>query len=127
MNKQRFNRSVFELLSVMIIGLGFVHSAGAGVIGTGQMIDSEIRHQQLVRAQDFLARRDVAAQLADFGLDSDTIAQRLQYMTDAELAALDGRLGDEIAGADALGVIGTVFLVLLILELVGVTDIFKAI
>jgi len=31
-----------------------------------------------------------------------------------------------VAGSGALGVIGAVFLVLMILELVGVTDIFKS-
>jgi hypothetical protein len=40
---------------------------------------------------------------------------------------LEGSLDRQIAGGDAIAVIGVVFLVLLILELVGVTDIFKSI
>jgi hypothetical protein len=49
------------------------------------------------------------------------------HLTDEEIAALHGRIEQQVAGGDAIAVIGVVFLVLLILELVGVTDIFKAI
>ena len=45
----------------------------------------------------------------------------------AELAQLDGRLDQLPAGAGIVEVVGVVFVVLLILELVGVTDIFTAI
>jgi len=38
---------------------------------------------------------------------------------------VDG-IENQVAGSDALAVIGVVFLVLMILELVGVTDIFKS-
>jgi hypothetical protein len=48
-------------------------------------------------------------------------------MTDSELASFESSLSQGIVGGDALAVIGAVFLVLLILELVGVTDIFKSI
>jgi len=48
-------------------------------------------------------------------------------MTTAELIALEGRIDENNAGGSALGTIGAVFLVLLILEVVGVTDVFKGI
>ncbi len=40
---------------------------------------------------------------------------------------LEAEMDRQIAGGDALSLIGAVFLVLLILELVGVTDVFKSI
>ena len=52
---------------------------------------------------------------------------RVDQMTSAELASFESSLNQGIVGGDALAIIGTVFLVLLILELVGVTDIFKSI
>ena len=46
-------------------------------------------------------------------------------MSDAELLALDGRLSELPAGSDSVvTVIGIVAIVLIILELVGVTNIF---
>ena len=46
-------------------------------------------------------------------------------LSDAELAQLEGRLQQLPAGGSALGLVGAVFLVLLILEITGVVDIFK--
>jgi len=46
-------------------------------------------------------------------------------LTDSELRTLAGKIAEAPAGADALAVIGIVFVVLLILEMVGVIDIFK--
>ncbi len=54
------------------------------------------------------------------------VEERLNGLSTAELMALEGRLDSHLAGGDAIAVIGVVFLVLLILELVGVTDIFKS-
>ena len=121
-----FHRFVCRLVAVSIVGMGFAQVSGAGMIGTGQMIDTVVRQERLDRMQLLLAREDVAAQLARYGVAPQLVLERMQYMTDAELAALQGRIDEQIAGGDALGIIGAVFLVLLILELVGVTDIFTA-
>jgi hypothetical protein len=106
--------------------MGFVQVSGAGVINTQQMIDSEARQEQLSTMESLLMRRDIAEQLIQFGVAPEMIQERMQHMTTAELIALEGKIDEKIAGGDALGVIGAVFLVLLILELVGVTDIFNA-
>ncbi len=53
------------------------------------------------------------------------VESRVAALTDSELRTLAGQMADLPAGADALAVIGIVFLVLLILEAVGVIDIFK--
>jgi hypothetical protein len=48
-------------------------------------------------------------------------------MTDREITDMSEQLDQAVAGGDALAVLGIVFLVLLVLELVGVTDIFKSV
>jgi hypothetical protein len=54
------------------------------------------------------------------------VEARIAALTDAELNTLATQMADLPAGGDsALVVIGIVFLVLLILEAVGVIDIFK--
>jgi len=60
------------------------------------------------------------------GVDATHVDSRVAAMTDAELRSLAGEIENLPAGADALAVIGIVFLVLLILEAVGVLDIFKS-
>lgn len=123
----RINHFFFHLLAFALISLGFVQVTQAGVITTGEALQQELRQDQYQRFSEFLAREDVAAELAAQGVAADAVMARVQNLTSAEIAALQGRIDEQVAGGDAIAIIGTVFLVLLILELVGVTDIFKAI
>ena len=59
------------------------------------------------------------------GVDPAAVDARVARLTDSELQSLADRMQQMPAGGDALAIIGIVFLVLLILELVGVIDIFK--
>lgn len=120
-------RVLLQLVSITILAAGFVQPSYAGAIDTGYLIDAGARSNSIDRIELLLAQEGVSEQLQQLGVDRSAIDERLQGMTTAELVALEGRLDSEIAAGDALGVIGTVFLVLLILELVGVTDIFKSI
>lgn len=117
---------LLNLLSVAILSSGFAQYAFAGPIDTAYLIEADARSASLDRIEVLLSRDIVAERLKQFGVDESAVAERLQSMTAAELIALEGQLEDGVAGGSAVGVIGTVFLVLIILELVGVTDIFKA-
>lgn len=118
---------VLRAVSISIVCLGFAQVAPAGMISTGQLVDSETRADSLSRIELLMAREDVAAQMVALGVQPQQVLSRLDAMTTAELLELEGRFDEQVAGGDALAVIGAVFLVLLILELVGVTDIFKSI
>ncbi len=99
--------------------------AQAGLIGTLQAVEADTRAQDLAGINAALARDQVREQLAALGVDADAVEARIAALTDPELRMLAGKLAEAPAGADALAVIGIVFLVLLILEAVGVIDIFK--
>jgi type II secretory pathway component PulJ len=116
---------VIRLVSLSLLSLGLAQVSGAAMIGTQQVVQSEARDARLTRVESILARDDVARQLVAFGVDPLAVQSRVGNMTDTELLALEGKLDKQVAGGDAIVVIGVVFLVLLILELVGVTDIFK--
>ena len=115
-----------QVASVAILSAGFAQFSWAGAIDTNYMIKAEARAASLDRIEVLLAREDVAKQLHTLGVELSAIDERLQGMTLGELAALEGQIDQQIAGGGALGTIGAVFLVLMILELVGVTDIFKS-
>jgi hypothetical protein len=120
-----FSRCVASILCVAVINLGSPLVAQAGVIGTLQAVETQTRAADLATINSALAREEVRAQFAALGVDAAQIETRVAAMTDAELRSLAGQMQDLPAGSDALAVIGIVFLVLLILELVGVIDIFK--
>lgn len=117
---------VFKLVSLSLLSIGFAQVSSAAMIGTQQVIDHDLRGAQLSHVASLLARQDVAEQLVAFGVDPQLVQARVANLTDAELAALEGKLEQQIAGGNALGIIGAVFVVLMILEFVGVIDIFKA-
>ena len=125
MNVHRTHGWLLRLISVSIIWMGFAQVAPAGMIDTTYLLDKEARAASLSRIEMLLAREDVGKQLVAFGVDPQLVAERLNGLSDAELLELEERFDAQVAGGEILGLIGAVFVVLLILELVGVTDIFK--
>jgi len=126
MRSKMLRNFVVRLVSLSLLSLGIVQGSGAAMIGTQQVIQSEARDASISRVEAILARRDVAKQLVIFGVDPLAVQSRVGNMTDAELLTLEGSLDKHVAGGDAVAIVGAVFIVLIILELVGITDIFKA-
>ena len=127
MGLQRARGALLRLVSISIVCMGFAQVAPAGVIGTAYRLDEESRAASLSRIEVLLAREDVGRQLEAFGVERAMVLERLNGLSSAELLELEGQIESQVAGGDILAVIGIVFVVLLILELVGVTDIFKSI
>jgi hypothetical protein len=96
----------------------------ASMVGTGELLTSE--HAQMDRAQlmQTLSRDDMRQQMERMGVAPEAAAERIARMTDAEVAELNQRLGELPAGAGVLETVAIIFLVLVILDAVGVTDIF---
>lgn len=126
MGLQNVRGALLRLISVSIICMGFAQAAPAGMIGTASLLDDESRTASLSRVEVLLAREDVGRQLEAFGVDRAAVVERLNGLSGAELLELESQLDSQVAGGDIVGLIGAVFVVLLILELVGVTDIFKS-
>jgi len=117
---------VVRLVSLSLLSLGIAQASGAAMIGTQQFLQSEAKGARITRIEVILARQDVASQLVMLGVDPLAVQSRVGNMTDAELLALEGGLDKHIAGGDAVAIVGAVFIVLIILELMGITDIFKS-
>jgi hypothetical protein len=101
--------------------------AQAAMVTTEQMVSTQARDAQLAQVQGFLTRTDVRQQLEGWGVAPEMAEQRVAALSQAELDELSRTIDRQPAGGDALAVIGVVFLVLLILQLVGVTNIFNRI
>lgn len=95
------------------------------MISTEAALGIDNRQELLNVTESFILQEKVAVELSRLGVDREHLVARIRSMTDEELAALAENIDSMPAGAGAIEVIGIVFLVLLILELVGVTDIFK--
>jgi hypothetical protein len=125
MFKQRFVTVVAAIAAVSVGMVGLAPTASAGVVGTRTVIMEMERVEILHRVQAVLDREAVQAQLVALGVDPAAAIERVAALTDDELRSLDGRLASLPAGAGVLEVIGVVFVVLLILEVVGVINVFR--
>lgn len=119
------NFVVVPLVSVALVGAGFSSAVSASVIGTQQAMSAEARAATESEVRSSLARDDVRQAMLRLGADPSEADARVASLSDAELLRLQGQLDRLPAGGDALAVIGIVFVVLLILELTGVTNIFN--
>jgi len=118
-------KSVVHLVIISMLGFSSPMVAEAGVIGTLAGIEAAQRGRDLASVNAALAREEVRRQLAAMGVAPADVEARLASLTDAELRTLAERIDSLPAGAGALEVLGIVFLVLLVLEAVGVIDIFS--
>jgi|SRR5688572_8923264 len=125
MGIERFRRACVAVLSASLVSLGMQAPASAGIVGTAEAVAADRQDSARALVDATLARADVRAQLEGMGVDPAAIEGRLDALSEAEIATLAGQIEQAPAGGDALAVIGVVFVVLIILELVGVIDIFK--
>jgi hypothetical protein len=95
-------------------------------MGTEQMVAQELRSAHLQTVASFMAAEQVAAQLEAWGVAPDLVAERVAALSDAELQRLAATMQTDPAGG-VLVIIGAVFVVLIILDLVGVTNVFRRI
>lgn len=119
--------SRFVLVPVLAVALVFSGHAGvasAAVISTQEALSAQQRAMAEADVRNRMARDDVRQAMLRMGVAPAQADARVAALGDAELRQLQGQLDRLPAGGDALAVIGVVFLVLLILELVGVTNVF---
>lgn len=108
-------------LIVSIIGLGMPSSSMAGIVATDEVRTSAQRE----RVTGFLERSEVRDRMQSLGVDPDAARSRAAALSDDEVASL----ADDIdrlpaGGSELLTAVVVVFLILIILDLLGVTNIF---
>jgi hypothetical protein len=112
------------VLSVTLVNMGMVSAASAAIVQTSDIVATD-RAADLGAIRARLDRTEVRAQMEKMGVDASAVDQRIAALSDQELHQLAVDMRNAPAGGDALALIGAVFVILLILELVGVIDVFK--
>jgi hypothetical protein len=78
--------------------------AQAGMIGTDQ-IASVASQADRNTVLEFLGRAEVTSQLQSLGVDAAAVKDRVAAMTDQEVQMLAGKIANQPAGGDTLGVV----------------------
>ncbi|WP_018233446.1 DUF6627 family protein [Thioalkalivibrio thiocyanodenitrificans] len=97
----------------------------ASMVGTGEVLAAEQGHLERAQLMQTLSREDMRRQMERMGVTPEAAEERVARMTDAEVAAINERLADLPAGAGTLEVVLIILLVLVLLDAMGVTDIFS--
>lgn len=116
----RFRRLVARLLIVSLAGLGLPLPAHAGMLPT----ESAVSGTQRARVAEFLERQDVQMQLQARGVSAEDVKARVAALTDEEAGQLANRIDSLPAGGEILGILLTLFIVLLITDILGFTKVF---
>jgi len=107
--------------------MGLFGMSGMGVaapIGTDTLLRVEERGELMSRIRARTQQKEVREQLIDRGVSPEEVDARISALSTEELRTLSSNLDELPAGGNILGLIGAVFVVLLILELLGVTNVF---
>jgi N-acetylglucosamine-6-phosphate deacetylase len=100
----------------------------AKMIPTATVMDAERVDAARMRASTFLGYQDVVDVLVSQGIDPAEATARIASLSDAEVVRLADRIEQLPAGGDAFATIAVasivVFVVLLVTDIMGYTDIF---
>lgn len=125
----KISRMVAGLMSLcfLTVQLFVVPAAQAAMVSTHELIQSDQRAAQEARIVETLQRSQVRDMLAENGLTLAQVEQRLQRLSNAEIAQLAERADQLPAGEGPLELVLVIFLVLILLDILGVTDVFPRI
>jgi hypothetical protein len=96
----------------------------AGMLDTNTLIAAAGADADRAALVQRLGSGDLRSALTRMGVDPDNAQARVDRLTDAEVAELNARLEQLPAGAGVLEVLLILFLVFVIMDALGVTDIF---
>jgi len=103
----------------------WIPSAQASIIGIDQITDSQVATQNRERVRSFFDREDVRTQLQARGVSAESAKARVDAMTDNEIASINGHIDSLPAGGvDILGFFLLIFIILLITDILGLTQVF---
>jgi hypothetical protein len=109
---------------MLFLFMSAIQPAAAAMISTSQLLgDTDVSSQNLIDRTSL--RQQVTDVLIKHGVAPEAAAQRVATLSNSELSLIQQKIDALPAGQGALEVIGIVFLILLILEIVGVTNIFN--
>ena len=126
---KKLMRPVSLLLVVSFCLLNFnIPNAQAKMVGTDTMIAEQQALDQQAQVADFMAREDVKQIMTQYGVDPVEAQQRVDSLSDEELAEIASSIDQLPAGGGGIGVVVgaavLIFLVLLITDIVGLTHVF---
>lgn len=97
---------------------------GSDLVTTQDVLNAERSQGDRERIHAVLARDDVQEQLVAQGVDPAEVEARVAALSDAEAAQMADQLEQLPAGASVVGALFAVFVILLVTDILGLTNVF---
>ncbi len=124
MNLFRRFKSAISLFTILAMASFFTLPAHAAMISNASIVE-QTQHQ--LNKQDLLSqldRAEVQNELTAMGVNIDDAKMRVAQMTNQEIADLSSQFDQLPAGSGILGAVVVVFVVRVITDMLGATDVF---
>ena len=116
-------RPIAALLSILL-ALAPLLPAQAAMIGNEQVIHQHQQGQTRDSLQQLVVQQSARQQLLALGVSPDLVKNRIDSLTDSELARINRQVDTLDAGGNILGILLVIFIVFVITDVIGATDIF---
>jgi hypothetical protein len=122
----RYLRLTSRVLIAFFLSLTLpIQAAYAGIVGVEKIAATAESQSQRERIKLFLERADVIKAMQTEGLDATTASARVDALTDQEVQQISGKIDTMPAGGDVLSILFTIFVVLLVTDILGFTKVFS--
>lgn len=122
---RRLTKPVAHLVVLGMLALSLhLPAANAAMVGTETVVNAAQAQQSRERVLGTLNRNDVKAELMARGVDPAQVQARLDSLTDEEVQTLAAKMDQLPAGGDGLGLLVFIFIVLLITDILGFTNVY---
>ncbi|MDX1303083.1 DUF6627 family protein [Photobacterium sp.] len=118
------SQKILASILIMLISMVQIPMVQAAIITTDEAIQVQQNDINREYILSMLQKDELQQHLADYGLDAQLAAERVSHMSDAEIALLNERLNEMPAGEGVVGTIVLIFIVFIITDALGATDIF---
>jgi hypothetical protein len=113
------------LSAQLVLATQAVTMAQAEMLGTDAAISKYTALNNRSVLMDELQREDVRAEMIAMGVDPAEAEARLAALSDAEISTILTQMENDSAGADILGTLFTIFVILLVTDLLCLTRFFN--
>lgn len=113
--------SGFIFLSQILI----IPAAHAGIVSTKIAVQESVDQRRVVN--ELFERQEARALLKTYGVDERQLTERINKLTTEELALINDKASELPVGSGVLSTIVLILLLLIILDLIGVAEIFSGI
>jgi hypothetical protein len=123
-------KACVSMMILIMFGLNIqIPVAQAAMVGTDQIIQQQSHDQEREKIIAFLDRTEVQQQLQGNGVAPEDAKARVANLSDEEVQMLSGKIDQLPAGGGAgagpiVGAVVFIFLVLLITDILGLTNVF---